>query len=48
MDVPYQYDINITTGTNGYINMRFDGELRINNSGTSSWGLIKLIQMVIL
>ena len=34
----YQYDINITTGTNGYINMRFDGELRDNNSGTSSWG----------
>ena len=38
MDAPYQYDINITTGTNGYINMRFDGELRDNNSGTSSWG----------
>ena len=38
MDAPYQYDVNITTSTNGYINMRFDGELRDNNSGTASWG----------
>ena len=38
MDAPYQYNVNITSTTNGYVNMRFDGELRDNNSGTGSWG----------
>lgn len=37
MDAPYQYNVNITTSTNGYINFRFTGDLKVNNVETTGW-----------